>query len=295
MDIEVLTENVVTFEDAEKVIDEWFSMLDSAVRPQWEYFISDVVYRHPLIECTDSFLNHKIEDYWCKCLSTRIDKESNIHALKLADAAARVGKNVFFSDKLWYLGKIPFSNQGSHVIAELIEKTIMELTTPAKKLLILDMDNTLWGGILGELGALGIKLSDETIGAVFKKVQRLIKAMTTQGVLLALCSKNNLTDVTEVWDKNPHMLLKKEDFTSVKVNWNDKADNIREIAEELNLGIDSFVFVDDAATERENIRQRLPEVVVPEFPKDIEKYPEFIQDIYARYFRKNQNNGGRCR
>ncbi len=123
-----------------------------------------------------------------------------------------MGKAAVFSSKLWYMGTIPYTNKGCKLVAEVIEYTISLLSRTAKKVLILDLDNVLWGGVLGELGADGIALSDTYIGAVYKTVQQKIKAIKATGVILAILSKNNESDVHEVWNKHPHMLLKRCDF-----------------------------------------------------------------------------------
>lgn len=109
-------------------------------------------------------------------------------------------------------------------------------------------------------------------------------------VILVIISKNNEADVQEVFSNHPHMILKREDFAAVKINWCDKADNIREISEELNLGLNSFVFIDDMGAERDNIRARVPAVTVPDFPANIEDYPAFIEDVFRKYFMKTRNS-----
>jgi FkbH-like protein len=150
----------------------------------------------------------------------------------------------------------------------------------------LDLDNTLWGGIIGEDGIEGIKLSEDGIGKVYRDFQFLIKGLKDIGIPLGIVSKNNINDAKEVFEKHPMMVLKFEDFIIKKINWNNKVDNIKEIAKELNLGVDSFVFIDDNPVERDIVRQYLPEVVVPDFPeKEITELPEwFINEIIYNYF-----------
>lgn len=284
-DIEQLIDGY-DFKKATSVIDEWFTMFDSIVHQEKDYFISDIMFRSEVLADNDSFFEYSIIHYWMDALEKRVKTHVNVHLLTLSSEIAQVGKEKVFSSKMWFMGKIPYTNEGCKLIASAIERTILLLNRTNKKVLVLDLDNTLWGGILGELGIEGIMLSDEKIGSIYKKIQQQIKDIKETGVLLAIVSKNNDSDVDEVWDKQPHMLLKREDFASIKINWRDKAENLIEIAKELNLGIDSFVFIDDTASERDNIRMRIPEIAVPEFPQKIENYPSFILDIYNCYFKR---------
>ena len=151
-----------------------------------------------------------------------------------------------------------------------------ELALTRKKCLVLDLDNTLWGGILGEDGMTGIKIGGDYPGKVFTYWQQALLELKKTGVMLAVCSKNNEADVLEAWEQNPFMVLHKEDFVAWRINWQDKASNIRELAAELNIGLDSMVFVDDNPTERALIKQMLPMVEVPEFPEK----PYLIMDFY---------------
>ena len=283
-DIEQLVDGFNKLDEAISAINEWFSMLDANLKHSKDYFVSDVIFQSELLVDNDSFIQYSITEHWMKELKKRVMKYPNVHLLSLNKEFAKVGKNKVFSPKMWYMGKIPYTKDGCVIVADSIKKSVDLLNRTLKKVLVLDLDNTLWGGILGELGVEGIKLSDEHIGAIYKKVQQQIKAIKDTGVVLAIVSKNNEADVQEVWNKHPYMILKKEDFVSIKINWVDKAENIQDIAKELNLGLDSFVFIDDMAPERDNIKMRLPMVTVPDFPEKIEEYPEFIEDIYRRFF-----------
>jgi FkbH-like protein len=154
-----------------------------------------------------------------------------------------------------------------------------------KKCLVLDLDNTLWGGVLGEDGIDGIKIGGEYPGKAFLYWQEALLELSKNGIILAVCSKNNEQDVLDVWDKNPYILLKKEHFAAYRINWNDKATNIKELATELNLGLDSFVFVDDNPTERELIKQTLPMVSVPDFPTQPYELLIFFKELVDTYFK----------
>jgi FkbH-like protein len=288
MDIEQLLDGCLSREDSKMVIDEWFSVFDSIIKKDRDHYISNVMFRSACLSDNDSFYVPDVLFYWNEALKSRIDKHSNVHLLDVNESIFRRGKATVFSDKMWYMGKIPYSNEGCRIVADSIISTLSLLNRTPKKVLVLDMDNTLWGGVLGELGVDGIALSDNHIGAIYKKVQQLIKAIKNTGIVLAIVSKNNESDVQEVWDNHPYMFLRKENFASLRINWEDKVDNIQSIAKELNLGTDSFVFIDDMAQERDNIRMRLPDVVVPDFPDKIEDYPLFIENIYNSYFKRTR-------
>ena len=165
------------------------------------------------------------------------------------------------------------------------ERKMKGIALKRKKCLILDLDNTLWGGILGEDGIKGIQIGDDYPGKAFHFWQEALYYLAKSGVILAVCSKNNEKDVFEAWEKNPFMVLRKEAFSAYRINWRDKASNIKELAEELNIGLDSLVFVDDNPSERELIKQMLPMVSVPDFPKQPYMLPDFFKQLVNDYFK----------
>lgn len=286
IDIEDLVCDSISLQDSLGKINQWFNQMENVIVSDVEYFVSDVCFRTETIEDNDCLENSTIESYWNEKLLNSVKEHKNIHILKLRSKIESIGKESFFSSKLWYMGKIPYTNKGNKIVAETIIDSIKIINRINKKVLVLDLDNTLWGGILGEKGPNGIDLSDDHVGAIYKTVQRKIKKMKQLGVMLGVCSKNNLTDVLEVWKFNTHMLLQHDDFVSLKIDWNDKADNIIQMAKELNVGLDSFVFIDDMPNERENIKLRVPGVIVPDFPQKIDDYPDFFDKIFIKYFQR---------
>ena len=160
-----------------------------------------------------------------------------------------------------------------------------ELALSRKKCLVLDLDNTLWGGVLGEDGIDGIKLGGDYPGKAYTVWQQALLQLQRNGVILAVCSKNNETDVQEAWNKNPSMVLHREHFSALRINWQDKATNMRELADELNIGLDSMVFLDDNPAERELIKQQMPEVTVPDFPEKPYQLMPFFKQLVENYFR----------
>ncbi len=153
-----------------------------------------------------------------------------------------------------------------------------------KKCLVLDLDNTLWGGILGEDGIEGIQIGETYPGLAFRDFQAAILEAANHGVILAVCSKNNEAEVMEVWEKHPSMLIRQKHISASRINWNDKTSNIQEIAEELNIGLDSMVFLDDTAAERWQMRQFQAEVEVPDFPDNPHQLSAFFKSVYEKYF-----------
>ena len=171
----------------------------------------------------------------------------------LARLAADWG-DAFHDERMWKLGAMPFSLKGLQALRNL---------TGLKKVLALDLDNTLWKGVVGEDGVAGIEPD--------VRFQREIKALKDRGTLLVALSRNNAADVEDVWD-DPRMALKREDFVAFGVDWNEKSDNLAKIAADLKLGTDAFVFVDDNPAERARMRAARPEVAVPEFPPPLADY-----------------------
>jgi FkbH-like protein len=155
-------------------------------------------------------------------------------------------------------------------------KYFRALAGRSKKVLVTDLDNTLWGGILGEEGVHAIELGPSYPGNAFTAFQREIKQLSRRGIVLAINSKNNESDVREVFEKHPHMPLRWEDFAGVRVNWTDKVTNMRQLAEELSLGLDSFVFIDDSPAEIEIVQRELPEVTTIQVPREPAQLPGLL-------------------
>ncbi len=171
-----------------------------------------------------------------------------------------------------YAFDIPFTNDFFSELAREWFACIQAVTGKSRKCIVLDLDNTLWGGVVGEAGPTGITLGPGYPGIAFQNFQRTLLRLWERGMILAIASKNNLADVQEVFEKNPHLILKEEHFAAIRANWNDKSDNITELAQELNIGTDSMVFIDDSPLEREQVRHQHPEVLVPEFSIAPEEY-----------------------
>lgn len=182
--------------------------------------------------------------------------------------ASSVGKRRLADPKMYYLADMKLDTRFFEELARLYMGVIRPLAARTRKCLVLDLDHTLWGGVVGEDGLEGIALGPTPDGRPFLEFQKYILNLYRQGVILAINSKNNIEDVLPVLRDHPHMVLREEHFAAMRVNWQDKATNIRELAEELNIGLDSMLFIDDDASNRALVRQALPEVGVLELPED---------------------------
>jgi FkbH-like protein len=188
-----------------------------------------------------------------------------------------LGTAVLHDPRLWYLARMRLSPSGLATLAEILAGHVAADRGAARKVAAVDLDGVLWGGVVGEAGLRGIELGEEGMGLAFQDLQRELLRLRDIGVLLAICSKNNPQDAHEVFERHPGMVLRGEHFAAERVNWRDKATNLRELAAELGVGLDSFVFLDDSPIEREWVRQALPEVIVPELPMDPAERPAMLR------------------
>jgi FkbH-like protein len=185
-----------------------------------------------------------------------------------------------YNPKLWYMSKTPFHNTVFQEASKDILAAINGVRGRNKKVVILDLDNTLWGGIVGDVGWEKLRLGGhDPIGEAFVDFQRNLKRLINRGILLAIVSKNEESLAWEAIKNHPEMVLKPEDFSAWKINWNDKAANIVELIASLNLGLESAVFLDDSPYERARVREALPQVFVPELPPDPMQYSSFLCNL----------------
>jgi len=173
-------------------------------------------------------------------------------------------------------GHIPFSNEYNAALGTDIARRIIAFNNETFKVIVLDCDNTLWEGICGEDGALGVRVTGP-----YQELQRLMLQKYNEGLLLTICSKNNEDDVWEVFEKNPGMILTKEHLVGWRINWNPKSENIRSLAQELNLGTDSFIFIDDNPNECSEVMSNCPEVLALRLPQSSESIPGFLSHVWA--------------
>lgn len=199
--------------------------------------------------------------------------------LDLDDVLQQIGRASFFDHRFWYSARFPFAAEAAREIARRIVGLGAVIKLPKAKVIVLDADNTLWGGIVGEDGINGIALGPDYPGNAFLDFQRRLLDYQQRGLILALCSKNNPADVDQVFKEHPHQILRDEHFAARRVNWLSKPDNLVSLAEELNLGLDSFVFLDDSDHECAAVRHRLPQVEVVQTPARPVDVPTCLEHV----------------
>lgn len=205
-------------------------------------------------------------------------KQENLFLLDSRRLIQRCPADKIEDRRYWYLGGMRYTDLFFSGIAKEVAALYDMSRSPSKKCLVVDLDNTLWGGIVGQDGIENIVLGQDGLGRAYQDFQREILKLHDKGIMLAICSKNNRQDAEEVLDKHPGMVLKQKHFISKRINWKDKAASIAEIAKEINIGTDSIVFLDDDPAQRRWVRESLPQVTVPELPSDSFLYPGFLKD-----------------
>ena len=209
----------------------------------------------------------------------------NVKWVDFGEFTSRYDAYMLLNWKYYFMSQTMLNPKLAHDFQAWWERVQAECVLQRKKCLVLDLDNTLWGGVLGEDGVDGIQLGGDYPGKAYSYWQKALLQLSHHGVILAVCSKNNESDVQEAWDKNTAMVLKREHFGALRINWQDKVTNLQAMAEELNIGLDSMVFVDDNPAERELVKQLLPQVEVPDFPEKPYQLMSFFKSLLDKYFR----------
>jgi FkbH-like protein len=185
-----------------------------------------------------------------------------------------------YNPKLWYLSKTPFHSTVFQEASKDILATLDGIRGRSKKIVLLDLDNTLWGGIVGDVGWEKLRLGGhDPVGEAYVDFQKILRRLINRGVVLAIVSKNEEAVALDGIRRHPEMVLRVDDFVGWRLNWDDKAGNIVDLLSELNLGLDSAVFLDDSPFERARVREALPQVLVPEMPEDPTQYPLFVSRL----------------
>lgn len=212
-------------------------------------------------------------------LMAMASKRPNLYLCDLSSVQNHVGKPRFFQPSVYINTEMVLSLD---VLPRIASKTIDLINTlygKFKKCVIIDLDNTTWGGIIGDDGIENIQLGSLGIGKAFSEFQYWLKKLKDRGIIIAVCSKNSETVAKEPFEKHPEMVLKLEDISIFIANWENKADNIRRIQRVLNIGFDTMVFLDDNPFERNMVREHLPQVCVPELPEDPAEYLEYLYSL----------------
>lgn len=223
----------------------------------------------------------------CNSLNTTLKGQTAGNAI-LVDTVyviAKTGIKAAKDLRMFHSSKALYTLDFFKNYADAIKPAIKAATGHFKKVIALDCDNTLWGGILGEDGEENIQMNDNTLnGKAYKEVQTILRSLQSEGVLLALCSKNNLAEVDKVLSHHPDMILKEEHIIAKRINWQDKASNLRELSASLNLGLDSFIFIDDSSFEIGLIQKELPQVLCVQVPANLSEYSSVIRELRKDFF-----------
>ncbi|MCA9408515.1 MAG: HAD-IIIC family phosphatase [Candidatus Omnitrophica bacterium] len=212
-------------------------------------------------------------------LAEKFKDAKNIYLLDASNWIAQTGKRAF-NQKLWAMAKMPFDHEIFKIAAQEIKTCLRAISGQARKLVVVDLDDTLWGGIVGDQGWQNLKLGGhDPLGESFVDFQKALQSLTNRGIILGIVSKNEESVALEAIKNHPEMILKLEDFAGWRINWQDKAQNIAELAAELNLGLQSVVFIDDNPVERARVQEALSEVLVPDWPADKMLYKQTLLNL----------------
>lgn len=227
---------------------------------------------------TEYSLKQMISDLNSKLINYS-QKEHAVYVYDFNSFVMRYGESNVFDYHQYFFGDIKVSLNFIPFLAEDLMGYIKAMMGINKKCIVLDLDNTLWGGIVGEDGFNGIKLGPNPPGNAFLEFQHHLLSLNHRGIILAINSKNNADDALEVIRKHPYMVLREENFASIRINWSDKISNMKEIAEELNIGLDSMAYFDDDPLNREYMNLNLPDILTVDLPQDPALYTQTLQNL----------------
>ncbi len=212
-------------------------------------------------------------------LSESCAAHKNVFCVDIDGLQSRLGEDRVLDAKMYCIAKMPFRTDFLPYLAKQITDTVLAASGSFKKCVVLDLDNTLWGGVIGDDGMDGIQIGELGLGHAFSAFQQWLKELQNRGILLCVCSKNNEDTAKEPFLRHPEMVLRLEDISVFVANWEDKASNIRRIQSILNIGMDSMVFLDDNPFEREAVRSLIPDITVPELPENPEEYVDCLRSL----------------
>ena len=206
-------------------------------------------------------------------------KDNNVFLIDLNDVNSKLGRDKFFDQKMFYVAKMPISLDALPTVAEQVLDVVTAIKGKIKKCIICDLDNTLWGGVIGDDGLSGIQIGELGVGKAFEDLQRWLKQLKKRGIILGVCSKNDEVNAKLPFEKHPEMILRLDDFSIFVANWEDKASNIKNIQQTLNIGMDSMIFIDDNPFERNLVKSMIPEITVPDLPDDPALYLSCLKSL----------------
>lgn len=232
-----------------------------------------------ITETKSNFGFHEMIEELNKSLRNISKTHDSVYVYDFNRFVSKYGEKNVFDYRQFYVGDIQISLNFIQYFAYDLMSYIKPITGTNRKCIVLDLDNTLWGGIVGEDGFDGIELGHSSNGKSFIDFQKTLLSLWNQGVILAINSKNNLDDAMKVINEHPNMILREKNFASIKINWNDKAQNLKQITDELNIGLNSIVFFDDDKLNQERIKQEFPEVLTVELPNDPSQFSSILKDL----------------
>lgn len=238
---------------------------------------NDMIFGDYAYKTKDSFYYqlHKLN----YLLIENCQKVKNVYLIDLNRLSLAIGKEKFFDEKLYYIAKMPIAMEALPMVAKSVLDRINTLNGNIKKCVIIDLDNTIWGGVIGDDGLEGIQIGNLGIGHAFTEFQKWLKELKNRGIILAVCSKNNEDVAKQPFINHPDMILHLDDISMFVANWEDKASNIKFIQETLNIGMDSIVFFDDNQFERALVSTLIPTITVPNLPEDPALYLSYIKKM----------------
>ena len=232
-----------------------------------------------IIETKSEFGFHEMIEEINKALRNLSKNHNSTYINDFNQFVSKYGEKNIFDYRQFHVGDIQISFNFIPTFANELLGYIKPLSGKNKKCIILDLDNTLWGGVIGEDGFDGIELGHTSNGNAFVEFQKELLSLWNQGIILAVNSKNNFDDAMKVIREHPEMILREENFASIQINWNDKAQNIKQISDEINIGLNSFIFFDDDKINQERIHQEFPEILTIDLPKDPSQYAPILKDL----------------
>lgn len=215
-------------------------------------------------------------------LQERASSNPNVFLVDILSVQIQLGREKYYSAALYYNAKMPIAMSALPYVGKAVSDVLLALSGNIKKCVIMDLDNTIWGGVIGDDGLANIEIGELGKGHVFTNLQKWLKQLKEYGIILAVCSKNDEAVAKEPFEKGEDMVLRLNDISVFVANWEDKATNIKLIQETLNIGMNSIVFLDDNPFERNLVREILPEIEVPELPEDPAQYLSYLQS--CNYF-----------
>ena len=230
----------------------------------------DAVFGNYALKTKESFLYQVKKLNFLLCEGAQENK--GVYLVDINKIASNIGYSNLHDSKMYYMAKLPFKTDSLPIIAKAVLDVVCAVGGRFKKCVITDLDNTLWGGVIGDDGMSGIEIGDLGSGHAFDDLQHWLKSLRERGIILAICSKNEEDTAKEPFLNHPDMVLSLKDISLFVANWKDKASNIRYIQQTLNIGMDSIVFIDDNPFERDQVRTSIPEITVPELPEDPSQY-----------------------